>query len=74
MLTELYAYYIDHPEAMSREYVALIEKKGVPKDRAVCDWLSGMTDQYSMKKIQGDFHTKSLGGLLERGQNSCNEI
>ncbi len=31
MLTELYGYYIDHPEAMSREYVALIEKKGVPK-------------------------------------------
>ena len=52
MLTELYAYYIDHPEAMSREYVALIEKKGVPKDRAVCDWLSGMTDQYSMEKFR----------------------
>lgn len=55
MLTELYAYYIDHPEAMSREYVALIEKKGVPKDRAVCDWLSGMTDQYSMKKFKEIF-------------------
>ena len=26
------------------------------------------------EEIQGDFHTKSLGGLLERGQNSCNEI
>ena len=55
MLTELYAYYIDHPEAMSREYVALIEKKEVPKDRAVCDWLSGMTDQYSMKKFKEIF-------------------
>ena len=55
MLTELYAYYIDHPEAMSKEYVALIEKKGVPKDRAVCDWLSGMTDQYSMKKFKEIF-------------------
>ena len=53
MLTELYQYYIDHPEAMSREYLALIEKRGVPKSRAVCDWLSGMTDQYSMKKFKG---------------------
>ena len=55
MLTELYVYYIDHPEAMSKEYIALIEKKGVPKDRAVCDWLSGMTDQYSMKKFKEIF-------------------
>ncbi len=47
--------YRDHPEAMSREYVALIEKKGVPKDQAVCDWLSGMTDQYSMKKFKEIF-------------------
>ena len=55
MLTELYQYYIDHPEAMSREYLALIEKRGVPKSRAVCDWLSGMTDQYSMKKFKKIF-------------------
>ena len=55
MLTELYAYYIDHPEAMSREYITLIEKRGIPKDRAVCDWLSGMTDQYSMKKFKEIF-------------------
>ena len=55
MLTELYQYYIDHPEAMSREYLALIEKRGVPKSRAVCDWLSGMTDQYSMKKFKEIF-------------------
>jgi len=40
---------------MSREYVALIKKKGVSKDRAVCDWLSGMTDQYSMKKFKEIF-------------------
>ncbi len=50
-----YQYYIDHPEAMSREYLALIEKRGVPKSRAVCDWLSGMTDQYSMKKFKEIF-------------------
>lgn len=55
MLTELYAYYIDHPEAMSKEYRALIEKRGIPKERAVCDWLSGMTDQYSMKKFREIF-------------------
>lgn len=55
MLTELYLYYIDHPEAMSKEYRALIEERGMPKDRVVCDWMSGMTDQYSMKKIKEIF-------------------
>lgn len=55
MLTELYLYYIDHPEAMSKEYRALIEERGMPKDRVVCDWMSGMTDQYSMKKFKEIF-------------------
>ena len=59
MITELYRYYIDHPEAMSREYIDLIEKRGEPRERAVCDWLSGMTDQYSMKKFREIFIPKA---------------
>lgn len=55
MLTEMYEYYIEYPEAMSKEYRNLMEKKGVPMNRAVCDWLSGMTDQYSMKKFKEIF-------------------
>ncbi len=64
MLRELYAYYIDHPEAMSREYSELVEYRGVPKEQAVCDYISGMTDQYSMEKFREIYHTESLGGLL----------
>ena len=52
MLTELYEYYIEHPEATSREYRELILHKGVKKSQAVCDYLSGMTDQYSMDKFR----------------------
>lgn len=51
MLKELYRYYIEHPEAMSREYRELLQK-GESTDRAVCDYLSGMTDQYSMTKFR----------------------
>lgn len=51
MLKELYRYYIEHPEAMSREYRDLL-LKGESTDRAVCDYLSGMTDQYSMTKFR----------------------
>lgn len=52
MLTELYEYYTEHPEAMSREYRELTEYRGVPKEQAVCDYISGMTDQYSMEKFR----------------------
>ena len=52
MLKELYEYYTDHPEKMSREYRELIEYRGEKKDQVVCDYLSGMTDQYSMAKFR----------------------
>ena len=52
MLTKLYEYYIEHPDAMSREYRELTEYRGVSKGQAVCDYISGMTDQYSMEKFR----------------------
>lgn len=52
MLKELYRYYSAHPEAMSREYRDLIHIRGEEKAQVVCDYLSGMTDQYSMAKFR----------------------
>jgi dGTPase len=52
MLSELYAYYLEHPEAMSREYRDLVLRKGINPNQAVCDYISGMTDQYSMEKFR----------------------
>ena len=51
LLKELYEYYIKRPSAMSPEYRELI-KRGEPLAQAVCDYLSGMTDKYSMEKIR----------------------
>ena len=51
MLTELYEYYVEHPESMSAEYREMI-RRGEKKTRPVCDYLSGMTDQYSMEKFR----------------------
>lgn len=59
MLKELYGYYREHPEAMSQEYIDLIRKKGERTDTAVCDYLSGMTDQYSLMKFQEIYIPKS---------------
>ena len=47
MLSALYGYYIENPFDMSNEYVLLLEN-GVERSRAVCDYISGMTDQYAI--------------------------
>ncbi len=51
MLQEMYNYYIKNPEAMSTEYRELIVR-GEALERVVCDYISGMTDQYSMVKYK----------------------
>lgn len=51
MLTQLYEYYSKKPELLSREYQELIAR-GERKERVVCDYISGMTDQYSIHKFE----------------------
>ena len=51
MLQEMYLYYSKHPEQMSGEYQKLIAE-GESKERVVCDYISGMTDQYAMAKFK----------------------
>ena len=58
MLTELYEYYTEHPDQLSGEYQRLIER-GEKKEQVVCDYISGMTDQYSMHKFQEIYVPKS---------------
>ena len=51
MMKLLYQYYSDHPEEMAAEYRRLINERGESKERVVCDYISGMTDQYSTGKF-----------------------
>lgn len=52
MIKELYTYYIEHPDSMSEEYRNMYLFRGEEKAQVVCDYLSGMTDQYSMEKFR----------------------
>lgn len=74
MLTELYEYYVEHPESMSAEYREMI-RRGEKKTRTVCDYLSGMTDQYSMEKFQGRYtylkHGKSISRYQKKEDETC---
>ena len=54
VVEELYTYYSRHPEKMSEEYRRLLHADE-PKERVVCDYISGMTDQYSMAKFKQIF-------------------
>lgn len=58
-LVQLYEYYIEHQEMMSREYYELITRRGESPQRAVCDYISGMTDQYSIAKFREIYIPKS---------------
>ena len=47
MLQSLYSFYIKHIDKMSDEYIQLIRLRGESEERVVCDYISGMTDQYA---------------------------
>jgi len=47
MLTQLFDYFVKHPEKMPELYVRNIADEGV--ERCVCDYISGMTDRYAIE-------------------------
>lgn len=51
LVEALYGYYSTRPDKMSEEYKRLLED-GEEMNRVVCDYISGMTDQYSMEKFR----------------------
>ena len=57
VVEELYTYYSKHPEKMSAEYRKLLHQEE-EKERVVCDYISGMTDQYSLEKFRELFIPK----------------
>ena len=63
LLTQLYAYFMAHPEKLPAPYSLILERDG--KERAVCDYISGMTDKYAISVFESLFipTTFSLGGL-----------
>jgi dGTPase len=63
MVRELYGYYISYPDKMPADYYRMIEEKGEAPERVVCDYISGMTDQYSMMKFREIFIPKSWSKL-----------
>ena len=57
LVEALYGYYSTKPDQMSEEYKRLL-RDGEEMNRVVCDYISGMTDQYSMEKFRDIFVPK----------------
>ncbi|MCM1256923.1 MAG: deoxyguanosinetriphosphate triphosphohydrolase [Roseburia sp.] len=54
LLEQLFMYYMDHTEMIPEKYLTMMEQ-GEKKDRVVCDYISGMTDQYAIAKFSEFF-------------------
>jgi len=52
LLTQLFGYFVEHPEEMSEESRRLIERGQATGHRAVCDFLAGMTDRFAIRTAE----------------------
>ncbi len=57
LLERLFDYYMGHPEEISQTNYRML-KMGEPKDRIICDYIAGMTDQYAVAKFNAIFVPK----------------
>lgn len=53
MLQKIYSYYIKHINEMPEEFVKIAETDG--DERAVCDYIAGMSDNYALKVFNNLF-------------------
>lgn len=58
LIAELYGYYMDNVEALPDNYKKFIET-GETVERVVCDYIAGMSDQYSVAKFEEIYVPKS---------------
>lgn len=54
LLQQLFCFYMDHLEKIPEKYTNMLQT-GEKKDRIVCDYISGMTDQYAIAKFSEFF-------------------
>jgi len=58
MLVKLYEYYLKNIDQLPEELLNLMENRGQEKDRVVCDYIAGMSDQFAVSKFKEVFIPK----------------
>ncbi|MDC7293707.1 deoxyguanosinetriphosphate triphosphohydrolase [Butyrivibrio sp. DSM 10294] len=62
MIKTLYSYYLDHIDKIP-EYLKKMMDEGEAKERAVCDYVSSMTDRYAVAVFEEIYVPRSWGVL-----------
>ena len=62
LITELYRYYVDNTDKLPDTYKRFITELGERPEQVVCDYIAGMSDQYSISKFQEIFVPKAWKG------------
>ena len=48
LVERLYSYFLDHPNDMPKEYLRIRDERGESTERAVCDYVSTMSDRFAI--------------------------
>lgn len=62
LISELYQYYIMNTEELPDNYYRYITELDQAPERVICDYIAGMSDQYSIARFQDIFVPKSWKG------------
>ncbi len=62
LITELYRYYVVNIDKLPDTYKRFITEFGERPEQVVCDYIAGMSDQYSISKFQEIFVPKAWKG------------
>lgn len=65
MIAELFHYFMEHFEAVPEKFRRIGERSNEPEDRVVCDYISGMTDDFATQKFAEYFIPKSWEAELD---------
>ncbi len=63
LVEKLYKYFLNHPDKMPMEYKNIMERFDV--ERAVCDYIAGMSDAYAINLFSELFVPKGWSGILK---------
>ena len=51
MIIMLFHYYMERPDRLPEEYLTLTSMRGESRERAVCDYIAGMSDSFAIDKF-----------------------
>ena len=71
LVQNLYEYYSEHFEKLPEPELQRAVLRGDGKEQIICDYIAGMTDNYAVKKVSGNFLCRNLGKFKGKSKRIC---